>query len=126
MHTLQNKILIGDKFGQVHLFDVSRKLILDKFLAFDKRRILSISTSTITWTDTKLTYVAVIARGSPFVKFLIFKHNENKLYHIYNLNFCPTLTNPDSLESNPDQSYLELPCEVKISLENAFATITSF
>lgn len=52
--------------------------------------------------DTKLTYVSVVARGSPFVRILAFKHNENKLYHLYNLNVCPTLPNPDNLEMNAD------------------------
>jgi hypothetical protein len=76
---------------------------------------MNISTATLIWLDTKLTYVSVVARGSPFVKILAFKHNENKLYHIYNLNACPSLANPESLESNPDQSYLELPAEAKLS-----------
>ena len=52
--------------------------------------------------DTKLTYVATVARGSPIIKILIFKHNENKFYHIYNLNACPSILNSDNLESNPD------------------------
>jgi len=49
-----------------------------------------------------LTYVSVIARGSPFVRILAFKHNENKLIHLYNLNISPALANPDNLEMNPD------------------------
>jgi len=60
------------------------------------------------------------------VKVLAFKHSENKLYHLYNLNMCPTLANPDSLESNPEQSYLELPSEAKISTDAAFLAITAF
>lgn len=27
---VQQKLILGDKFGAVHLFDVSRKLVLDK------------------------------------------------------------------------------------------------
>lgn len=76
--------------------------------------------------DTKLTYVSVVARGSPFVRILAFKHNENKLYHLYNLNVCPTLPNPDNLEMNADQSYLELPSETKMSMDCQFMSITSF
>ena len=68
--------------------------------------------------DTKLTYVSVIARGSPFVKILAFKHNENKLQHLHNLNVCSTLANPDNLEMNVDQTYLDLPSETKISMDN--------
>jgi hypothetical protein len=52
--------------------------------------------------DTRLTYLTVIARGSPIVKILAFKHNENKIYHLYNLNVCPNLVNPDNLEANVD------------------------
>ena len=76
--------------------------------------------------DTKLTYVTVTARASPIVKVLIFKHNENKMYHVYNLNACPALPNPDTLDANPEQSYLELPSEAKHSVDAAFMAITSF
>jgi hypothetical protein len=76
--------------------------------------------------DTKLTYAAITARGSPFVKFLAFKHSENKLYHLFTLNVCPTLANPENLEMNPDQTYLDLPCETKISLDCKFMAVTSF
>lgn len=113
------------------MFDSNRKMTLDqKSLWGDQgqhpRRILHISNSTITWLDTKLTYAAVIARGSPFVKIIAFKHNENKIIHLYNLNICPSLANPDNLEMNPDQSYLELPCETVLSLDALFMTVTSF
>jgi hypothetical protein len=87
------------------LFDASRKLMLDKKSLYESpnpRQILNISTATLVWLDTKLTYVSVVARANPIVKVLIFKHNENKLYHIYNLNICPNLPNPDSLDSNPE------------------------
>ena len=57
--------------------------MLDKKQLFETPRlILNISTATVVWLDTRLTYVTVVARASPFVKVLIFKHNENKLYHI--------------------------------------------
>ena len=107
---ISNKVILGDKFGYIHLFDAQRKLMLDKKQMFENgRRIANIATGTVNWMDTKLTYVAVIGRGSPIVKIVCFKQNENKLAHIYNLNVCPTLQNPDSLEANPDQSYLDLP-----------------
>jgi len=76
--------------------------MLDKKTVFEGRRIVSISTATITWMETKLIYVAVVARGSPYVRILAFKHSENKLHHLYNINMCPTLPNPDNLETNPD------------------------
>eukprot|EP00347_Sterkiella_histriomuscorum_P023831 403333237 len=134
---ISNKVLVGDKFGNLILFDASRKLILDKKQLWGQidtqtnqqghpRRIQHISTCTLTWMDTKLTYVSVIARGSPIVKILAFKHNENKIYHLYNLNVCPTLANPDNLEMNVDQSYLELPSETKISMDFQFMSVTSF
>ncbi len=98
-----NKVLIGDKFGDVHLFDAGRKLILDRKNLFEGgRRIVHISNASIAWMDTKLSYLAVTARGSPFVKICCFKNNENKLVHIFNLNVCHAITNPDSLESNVD------------------------
>jgi hypothetical protein len=100
---VSNKVLIGDKFGSVQLFDASRKIMLDKKQLYDTpRQVLNISTATLVWLDTKLTYVSVVARASPFVKILVFKHNENKLYHIYNLNMTPAIPNPDAIDSNPD------------------------
>ena len=111
------------------MFDASRKLMLDKKSLYETpspRQILNVSTATLVWLDTKLTYVSVVARANPIVKILIFKHSENKLYHVYNLNTCPTLPNPDSLDSNPDQSYLELPSEAKLSPEASFLAITTF
>lgn len=95
-----NKVLLGDKFGQLILFDSGRKMVLDKKQLWGlldpqtntqthPRRICHISTATLSWMDTKLTYVSVVARGSPFVKILAFKHNESKLVHLYNLNIAP-------------------------------------
>lgn len=85
------------------MFDAARKLMLDKKSLYEvPRQILNISTATIIWLDTKLTYISVVARGSPYVKILAFKHNVNKLHHLYNINICPSLPNPDSLESNID------------------------
>jgi len=121
-------LILGDKFGQIHLVDVSRKLVLDKMeiSKFKGRRIINISTATIEWIDTKLTYVAVVARGSPVVSIVCFKHNENKLYSFYSLNTAPTLDNPDALEQNEGQTYLELPAETKLSLDCEFMSIISF
>lgn len=68
----------------------------------------------------------MVARASPVIRILAFKHNENKLYHLYNLNVCPSLANPDNLDANPDQSYLDLPSEAKLSPDNAFLVVTSF
>ena len=124
---VENKVLIGDKYGQVQLFDASRKLMLDKKVLYEApRSVISISTATVVWVDTRLTYVAVVARANPIVKILVFKHNENKLYHIYNVNTCPALANPDALDSNPEQSYLDLPSEAKLSYDVAFLAVTTF
>lgn len=82
--------------------DVSRKIILDKkaLPRYEGRRILDISTACLEWIDTRLIYAAIVARGSPIISIVCFKHNENKLYHIYSINACPELDNPDSLETN--------------------------
>jgi|TARA_B110000285_G_C15127831_1_gene621446 hypothetical protein len=126
--SLQSKLILGDKFGQIHLVDVSRKAVLDKMeiARFKGRRIINISSATIEWIDTKLTYVAVVARGSPVVSIVCFKHNENKLYSFYSLNTAPTLENSDALEQNEGQTYLELPAETKLSLDCEFMSIISF
>ena len=68
----------------------------------------------------------MVARANPVVKIVLFKHNENKLYHIYNLNTLPSLANPDSLDANSEQSYLELPSEARLSQDALFMTINTF
>jgi hypothetical protein len=70
--------------------------------------------------------VAVVARGSPIVSIICFKHNENKLYSFYSLNTCPSLENADNLEVNEGQTYKELPAETKLSLDCEFMSIISF
>lgn len=91
--SLLSKMLIGDKMGCVHLMDVSRKQMFDKkeLPRYAGRRILSMSTSCIEWMDSRLVYVAVVARASPIVSILVFKDKENKLCHAYSLNVCPDL-----------------------------------
>lgn len=108
--------------------DVSRKLVLDKMQIekFKGRRIQNISTATLQWVDTKLTYMVVVARGSPLVSIICFKHNENKLYSLYTLNSCPSFENPDELERNDGQTYLKLPSETKLSLDCDFLSIISY
>ena len=103
--------MTGDNFGEVQLVDTSRKLVLDKFKVpgFESRRIISITSSSIDWVGTQLSYVAVIARGSPIVNILAFKHNENKLRRLYSLNLLPELENPEQPELNTRQSYLDFP-----------------
>lgn len=82
--------------------DISRKLVLDriKVTGFEKRRIISITSSSIEWVGAQLTYAAVVARGSPIVNILAFKHNENKLRRLYSFNILPELANPDAPETN--------------------------
>ena len=87
---------------------------------------MNISTATLEWIDTKLTYASIVARGSPYVLIIAFKHNENKLYHLYTMNTCPDLENPENLESNPGQTYTMLPSETKLSLDFEFMSITTF
>lgn len=100
--SMHSKQLLGDNFGQVHLLDVSRKQILDKLeiSKFKGRRILNISTASLEWIDSKLTYASIVARGSPFIEIVCFKQNENKIFKLYSINTCPELENPESLEQN--------------------------
>lgn len=99
---VQQKMIVGDKFGAVHLIDVSRKMIMDKIeiAGYKSRRILNIATASLEWVDTRLIYAAIVARASPTIHIVCFKHNDNKFRHLYSLNMCPTLENPDELENN--------------------------
>ena len=99
---VQSKLILGDKYGNLHLLDISRKIVLDKMEIerYAGRRICCISTASLEWVDTKLIYAAVAARGSPIVTIVVLKHNENKMYQLYTINTCPELDNSDALETN--------------------------
>lgn len=60
------------------LIDSSRKLVIDRFKIpqIVGRRIISLSSSTIEWVGTQLTYVAVVARGCATVHIVVFKHSD--------------------------------------------------
>jgi hypothetical protein len=90
-HSAFQRLLMGDKLGQVHILDSQRKLVLGKLQLenFKGRRIQSISTATLEWVDSRLCYAAVSASGSPFIEILTFKVSENKLRHMFTLNTCP-------------------------------------
>mmetsp|Transcript_27083 Transcript_27083/g.33616 ORF Transcript_27083/g.33616 Transcript_27083/m.33616 type:complete len:119 (+) Transcript_27083:522-878(+) len=85
---------------------------------------MSISSSSIEWVGAQLTYVAVVARGSPIVNILAFKHNENKLRRLYSLNVMPELANPECPEQNEKQTYHEFPYAVKMSMDGVFLSVT--
>jgi len=79
--SISHKVIIGDNQGQLVLVDVSRKLVLDRFQVpnCEGRRIMSISSCSLEWVGTQLTYVATCVRGSSIINIIVFKHNENKM-----------------------------------------------
>lgn len=99
-----SKVVTGDNFGTLVLIDVARKLVQDRFKvpAFEGRRIISISSCTVEWAGTQLTYVAACARGVAQVQVMVFKHQDCKLKHLYSLNLIPDLANPETPELNAD------------------------
>ena len=125
--TNSHKILAGTNHGSVVLIDTAGKRAMDTFQipSFIGRRIIDISTATIDWVGTQLTYVAVVARGSPIVQVLIFKNSENKLRQLYSINTCPEITNPETPEANPGQTYRDFPSKVKLSLDFSFLAVTT-
>lgn len=84
------------------------------------------SSCTLDWVGTQLTYVAASARGSPFVNIMIFKHNENKLRHLYTFNMMPSLENVGEPWTNSEQTYTGFPYEVKLSIDGVFLAVTMF
>lgn len=120
------KVLAGDNMGGIQLIDTQRKLVVDRFKlpALQSRRIMSLSTCSIDWVGTQLTYVAVAARGLATVHILVFKHSDCKIRHLYSFNLCPDLANPDEPELNSQQKYSKFPYEVKLSPECAFLSVT--
>ena len=57
---------------------------------------------------------------------MCFKHNENKFHSLYTFNISPKLENLENLEQNDGQTYLELPAEIKFSLDAEFLAVTTF
>lgn len=123
-----SKSILGDKFGNIHLLDVSRKVVLDKkeMPKYEGRRIVSISTACLEWVDTRLIFAAIVARASPIVSIVVFKNNENKFHHLYSVNMLPEVENPDSLEENEGQTYDQLPASVELSLDGEFLSVTTY
>ena len=97
---MDNQIVVGDKKGQVTMMDVSKTKIFDTKTVANHagRRIQSVSTSCLSWLDTKLCYVAVVARASPMINILAFKLNENKLYHLNTINMVPSLSHEEAVD----------------------------
>ena len=115
-----SKILVGDNFGQVTLLDIQRKVVLDRLKLPDfesGRRIITISTCSLEWASTHLTYVAVVARGCTKINILVFKHSDCKLKQLFSFNLSPELANGGEPEQNSDQKYLNFPCDVKLSMD---------
>lgn len=119
-------MIAGDNFGSLQLIDTQRKLVIDRFKlpALQSRRIVSLNSCTIDWVGTQLTYVAVAARGHAQVHIVVFKHSDCKFKHLYSFNMCPELANPESPESNDKQKYANFPCDVKLSMDFAFLSVT--
>ena len=82
------------------------------------------TSSSIEWVGTQLTYIVVVARGSPIINILAFKHNENKLRRLYSLNLLPDLPNPEQPELNEKQGYLDFPYQAKLSMDGVFLAVT--
>ena len=82
------------------LIDTSRKMVMDSFKVpgYEGRRVIDISSCTIEWVGTQLTYLAVVSSGSPIVTILVFKHNENKIRLLYTINACPEMPNAEHPE----------------------------
>lgn len=100
--------------------------MIDRFKlpALQSRRIISLSSCTIEWVGTQLTYVAVAARGHTQVHIVVFKHSDCKFKHLYSFNMCPELANPETPESNDKQKYSNFPSDVKLSMDFAFLSVT--
>ena len=108
-------MILGDKFGHIHLFDAQRKQHLDTLKFTDtpndqltdalfpkNRRVNSVDASTLEWYDTHLTYIAVSHRGSQMIDLCLFLHNENKLRHIYTYNVDKSFDNFNWINEKPE------------------------
>ena len=93
----------------------------------DGRRILSLTSCTLDWVGTQLTYIACVVRGYTNIPILVFKHNDNKFKLLYTVTgICSNIENEEKPETTPKQSYKEFPMEANISSECSFLTVTMF
>ena len=124
--SISHKLITGDNTGQLVLVDVSQKRVLNRFQVpnCEGRRIMSVSSCSVEWVGTQLTYIACCVRGSPVINIVVFKHNDNVMKQMYTINILPDLANPDKPESNADQTYRDFPFEVKLSLDGVFLAVT--
>jgi hypothetical protein len=93
----------------------------------DGRRVLSLSSCTLDWVGTQLTFIACVVRGVTKIPVLVFRHNDNKIKHMYSVTgLCQNIENEFAPESIPKQSYKEFPMEVSFSPECSFLTVTMY
>lgn len=96
------KVIAGDNFGTISVIDTNRKLTVERFKVsgMTSRRIIALSSYTVEWAGTQLTYVAVVARGCTTIQILCFKHNDCKLKEMHSLNVDPAMQNQVEPELN--------------------------
>jgi hypothetical protein len=92
------------------------------------RRILSISLATLEWLDSRIVYAAVVARASPIISIVVYRHSENKFHHVYSINTCPDIPvdKLEEIETVENISYAKLPAEVQFSADGEFIAVTTF
>lgn len=129
-YQLDNLMVTGDKHGSVSLVDVSKSKVIDtKALdCYKGRRIVSITTCSLEWLETRLTYVAVVARASPIISIFCFKSSENKMHHVYSVNMerDESIENVHELEQVENYCYAKLPAEAKLSNDFEFLAVTTY
>ncbi len=115
-----NRVILGDKFGGLHLVDCARKLELTKVEAFPGRRVTSVSTATVTWLDTNLVTVAAVARGSADINIYYYKNNESKLYHYYRYRMM------EPTEAAADTPVAGFPRLVRLSADGFYLSVVTY
>ena len=86
------------------------------------------SLAALEWLDSRLVYVAVVARASPIIHVLVYRGSENKFYHAYSLNTCSDIPSDklDEIETVENISYAKMPAEVQLSPDGEFMAVTTF
>lgn len=92
---------------------------------FEGHRVHQVVSSAIPWVDTYLSTIVVIARGTPDVKILSYKHSESKFYHFYTIKGISKDAAEDG-QAKPETSYLDFPSKIEISKEGLFLLITTY
>ncbi|KAL4468863.1 hypothetical protein ABPG72_008790 [Tetrahymena utriculariae] len=112
-------IILGDKFGNIFIFDQSKKQIVSKFDQLPKKRVIHISSVNTKLIESHVVTIAVVQRATNKVSILRYIDGENTLQ----LQFVVTLTQQSQTNGQNASSYVY---ESVISLNSTYLALLHY